>query len=121
MPPLRWTAIIAAVVLAVVITLVSAAVLPPIPAAVASFFGLFVSGILAGKLASAAPLYHGAVAGAAYVVCVAVGIVPEGANVADPLSDTVAVIALDGLRLAVAALGGWAARLLSSSDKGRGR
>ena len=106
MPRLRWTAILAGVALAVVIGLVSAAVLPPIPAAVASFFGLFVSGLLAGKLASAARVYHGAVVGAAYVVCVAVGIVPSG-GFADPLSDTVAVIASDGLRIAVAALGGW--------------
>ena len=78
MPRLRWPAILAGVALAVVATLLSAAVLPPIPAAYASFFGLFVSGLLAGKLATSARLYHGAVVGAGYVICEAVGIVPGG-------------------------------------------
>lgn len=121
MPRLRWTAIIAAVALAAVITTVSAALLPPIPGAVASFFGLFVSGFLAGKLASAAPLYHGAVTGAGYVACVAIGLVPSGVTFADPVSDAVAIIALDALRIAAAALGGWSARLWSSADTGTGR
>ena len=121
MPQLRWTAVIAAVALAALITLLTAVTLPPIPAAVASFFGLFVSGVLAGKLGSAAPLYHGAMTGAGYVVCVAVGLVPDGASLTDPVSDTAAVIALDLLRLAVAALGGWCARPWSSSDTGTGR
>jgi hypothetical protein len=121
MPPLRWTAIGAAVALAVVITVLSAAVLPPIPAAAASFFGLFTSGVLAGKLASAARVYHGAVTGAGYVACVALGLVPSGATFANPVTDTVAIIALDALRIALAALGGWSSRLGSSSDRGRGR
>jgi len=128
MPRLRWTAILAGVALAVAIGLVSAAVLPPIPAAVASFFGLFVSGLLAGKLAFAARLYHGAVVGAGYVICVAVGIAPNGGGFADPLSDTVAVIASDALRIAVAALGGWTGQAgalpppgESSSDRGTAR
>lgn len=121
MPRLRWTAILACVALAVVIALVSAAVLPPIPAAYASFFGLFISGILAGIWAPEARVYHGAVVGAGYVLCEAVGIVPSGGGSADPLADTVAVIALDALRIALAALGGWSARLWSSSDKDRGR
>jgi hypothetical protein len=121
MPRLRWTAILAGVALAVAASLLSTAVLPPIPAAVASFFGLFASGLLAGKLALAARLYHGAVVGAGYVICEAVGILPSGGASTDPLSDTVAVIAMDALRIAAAALGGWCARLWSSSDRGRGR
>lgn len=121
MPRLRWTAILAGVALAVAITLLSAALLPPIPAAVASYFGLFVSGILAGKLAPAAFVYHGAVVGAGYVICELLGLVPGGGAIADPLSDTVAVIASDVLRIAVAAVGGWCARLWSSSDRGTGR
>lgn len=121
MPRLRWTAILAGVALAVAVTLVSAALLPPIPAAVASVFGLFVSGLLAGKLAILARAYHGAVVGAGYVICEALGIVPGGGYFADPLSDTVAVIASDALLIAVAALGGWCARLWSSSDRGRAR
>lgn len=129
MPRLRWPAILAGVALAVAITLLSAAVLPPIPAAVASVFGLFLSGLLAGKLATSARVYHGAVVGAGYVICEALGIVPGG-YFADPLSDTVAVIASDALLLAVAAFGGWCARGLagpepppgaSSSDKGKAR
>ena len=121
MPRLRWPAILAGVALAVASTLLSAAALPPIPAAVASVFGLFVSGLSAGKLATSARLYHGAVVGAGYVICEALGIVPAGSYLADPVSDTVAVIVSDVLRIAVAALGGWCARLWSSSDKDRAR
>ncbi len=118
MPPLRWPAILAGVTLAVAVALVSAGALPPIPAAVASFFGLFLSGLLAGKLATLGRVYHGAVVGAGYVICEALGIVPGVNYVADPLSETVAVIASDALAIAAAALGGWCARLWSSSDKG---
>lgn len=121
MPRLRWPAILAGVALAVAIALFTAALLPPIPAAIASVFGLFVSGLLAGKLASAASVYHGAVVGAGYVICEALGIVPGGGFLADPVSDTVAVIVSDALRIAVAALGGWCSRLWSSSDKDRAR
>lgn len=121
MPRLAWRAIIAGVASAAVISVITAALLPPIPAALASFFGLFVSGILAGKLALAAPLYHGAVVGAGYVLCEAVGLVPSGPTGADPVADTVAVIATDALRIALAALGGWAAGISSSSGTGRGR
>jgi hypothetical protein len=130
MPRLRWPAILAGVALAVAIALVSAAVLPPIPAAVASFFGLFLSGLLAGKLATLGRAYHGAVVGAGFVICEALGIVPGVSYVADPLSETVAVIVSDALLIAAAAFGGWSARGLvgaepppgaSSSDKGTGR
>ena len=118
MPSLRWSAIFAGVALAVAIALVGAGALPPIPAAVASFFGLFVSGLLAGKLAISGRIYHGAVVGAGFVICEALGIVPGVSYVADPLSETVAVIASDALAIASAALGGWSARLWSSSDTG---
>jgi hypothetical protein len=121
MPRLRWTAILAGLALAVAAALLSTAVLPPIPAAVASVFGLFVSGILAGKLAIAGRLYHGAVVGAGYVLCEALGIVPASGYFADPLSDTVAVIVSDAVLIAAAALGGWCARLWSSSDTGKAR
>ena len=121
MPPLRWPAILAGVALAVAVALLSAAVLPPIPAAAASVFGLFASGLLAGKLASLGRAYHGAVVGAGFVLCEAVGIVPDLSYVADPLSETLAVIASDALAIAAAAVGGWCARLWSSSDRGTGR
>ena len=71
-------------------TLLSAGALPPIPAAAASVFGLFVSGLLAGKLATTGRTYHGAVVGAGFVLCEALGIVPGVSYVADPLSDTAA-------------------------------
>jgi hypothetical protein len=100
---------------------VAAAVLPPIPAAVAPFFGLFVSGLLAGKLAAGARAYHGALVGAGYVICEALGIVPGIGQSGDPIADTVAVIASDALVIAVAALGGWSARLWSSSGRGKAR
>jgi hypothetical protein len=121
MPRLRWTAILAGVVLAVAVSLLAAAVLPPIPAAVASFFGLFISGLLAGKMAIAAAAYHGAVVGAGYVICEAIGIAPSVSYSTDPVSDTVAIIVSDALLIAAAALGGWCARLWSSSGKGRAR
>jgi hypothetical protein len=121
MPQLRWPAVLAGVALAVAVALLAAAVLPPIPAALASFFGLFLSGLLAGKLAGAGPAYHGAVVGAGYVVCEALGIVPVGSRAADPLSDTALVIASDALAIAAAALGGWCVRLWSSSDTDRAR
>lgn len=94
--------------------------LPPIPAALASVFGLFVSGLLAGKLASEARVYHGALVGAGYVVCAALGVLPA-AYLADPLTDTAVVILSDALLIAVAVLGAWCARLWSSSGTGRDR
>jgi hypothetical protein len=121
MPRLRWPAIIACVALAVVVALLGGAVLPPIPAALASFFGLFVFGFLAGKLAAGAHTYHGAVVGVGFVICEALGIVPGASYGGDPVSETVAVIVSDALRIAVAAVGGWCARLWSSSDKDKAR
>ena len=121
MPRLHWPAVLAGVALAVAATLLAAALLPPIPAAVASFLGLFISGILAGKVASGAGLYHGAVVGAGFVVCEALGIVPGDGYLGDPVSDTLAVIISDALRIAVAALGGWGSRLVASSDRDTGR
>src|SRR5437899_11489746 len=73
MPPIRWPAILAGAALAVALALLSALALPPISAAVASFFGLFVSGLLAGKLAKEGGVYHGALVGAGYVLCEALG------------------------------------------------
>lgn len=121
MPHLRWPAILAGVALAAVVALVTSAVLPPIPAAVASFFGLLVSGFLAGKLAPGARAYHGALVGAGFVVCEALGIVPAGGYSGDALSDTVALIASDALLIAAAMFGAWCSRLWSSSDRGRAR
>ena len=121
MPRLRWPAILAGVALAVVIALVAVAILPPIPAAVASVFGLFVSGFLAGILAPEARMYHGALVGAGFVLCEAFGIVPGSGYSGDALSDTVAVIASDALLLAAAAIGAWCSRLWSSLDRGRAR
>ena len=121
MPRIRWPAVLAGVALAVVTTLLATTALPPIPAAVASVFGLSLSGLLAGKLANSAGAYHGALVGAGYVLCEALGVVPGGGFLADPVSDTVAVIVSDALRIAVATLGGWSARLWSSSDTGIGR
>lgn len=113
--------ILAGVALAVVIALVTAAALPPIPAAVASFFGLLVSGFLAGMLVLEGRGYHGALVGAGFVICEALGIVPSGSYFPDPVSDTVAVIASDAMLIAAGALGGWCARLWSSSDTGTSR
>jgi len=121
MPHVRWPAILAGVAFAVVIALLTAAVLPPIPAAVASFFGLFISGFLAGILAPGARAYHGALVGAGFVLCEAVGIVPGSGYSGDALSDTVAVIASDALLIASATLGAWCSKLWSSSDRGRAR
>ena len=121
MPRLRWPAILAGVALAAAIALLTAAALPPIPAAAAPFFGLFVSGFLAGILAPEARAYHGALVGAGFVLCEAVGIVPGSRYSGDALSDTVAVIASDALLIAAATFGAWCSRLWSSSDKGKAR
>ena len=121
MPHVRWPAILAGVALAVVIALLTLAVLPPIPAAVASFFGLFISGFLAGILAPQARAYHGALVGAGFVLCEAVGIVPGSGYSGDALSDTAQVIASDALLIAAATFGAWCSRLWSSSDRGRAR
>ena len=121
MPRIRWPAVLAGVALSVATTLLSTAVLPPIPAAVASVFGLFVSGVLAGKLARTAGAYHGALVGAGYVLCEAVGIVRGLAYSTDPVSDTALVILSDALLIGAAALGGWLARIWSSSDMGKAR
>jgi hypothetical protein len=118
---MRWPAVLAGVALAVVIALVAALALPPFPAAVASVFGLLISGYLAAKLAFGARVYHGAVVGAGYVMCVAVGLAPPLSSSPDPLSDTVAIIAWDALALASAMLGGSLAKLASSSDTDKGR
>ena len=121
MPHLRWPAILAGVALAVVITLLTASILPPIPAAAAAVLGLFISGFLAGKLAPEARAYHGAVVGAGFVLCEVFGIVQGSGHSGDALSDTVAVIASDALLIAAATLGAWCSRLWSSSDRGRAR
>jgi hypothetical protein len=121
MPRLRWSAILAGVALAAAIALLTAAVLPPIPAAVAPFFGLLISGVLAGILAPEARAYHGALVGAGFVLCEALGIVPGSGYSGDTLSDTVAVMAFDALLIAAATFGAWCSRLWSSSDKGRAR
>jgi len=121
MPPLHWRPVLAGTALSVVIGLVSAVLLPPIPAAVASFFGLLISGFLAGILAPGARAYHGALVGAGFVLCEALGIVPGSGYSGDALSDTVAVIASDALLIAAATFGAWCSRLWSSSDKGKAR
>lgn len=121
MPRIRWPAILAGAALAVAVSLLAASALPPIPAAVASYFGLFVSGLLGGKLASGAAAYHGALVGAGFVICEALGIVPARSYSADALSDTALVIVSDALSIAAATLGGWSARLWSSSGTGRAR
>jgi hypothetical protein len=72
-------------------------------------------------MASQARAYHGALVGAGYVICEALGVVPARGQSADPVSDTVLVIALDVLAIGAAALGGWCARLWSSSGTGRAR
>ena len=68
MPHLDWPAVLAGLALATAISLLSRAVLAPIPAAVASVFGLCISGLLAGKLAAEGRTYHGALVGAGYVL-----------------------------------------------------
>ncbi len=121
MPHLRWPAILAGVALAAAIALVATAALPPIPAAVASVFGLMVSGFLAGILAPDARAYHGALVGAGFVLCEALGIVPGSGYTGDALSDTALVIVSDALLIAAATFGAWGSRFWSSSDTGRAR
>ena len=86
--------------------------------------GIAVGGVLAGKLAKNAGLYHGALVGVGYVLVEAVGLAPAPLDPASGgLAEGISIIAGDALLLAVAALAGWIAapREVSSSSSGTGR
>ncbi len=107
---------LAGTALSVALGALSAAALPPISAAVASLFGLWMGGVVAGKFGKSARVYHGALVGAGFIVAEALGLIPTLSHAADPLADTVAVIVVDALVLATAALGGWSARWLAGAE-----
>jgi hypothetical protein len=86
----------------------------------APLFGVGIGAFLAGKRAKVAPLYHGALVAAGYVLLEGNGIVPTPLGVGDnALADSVAVILTDAVLLAVGALSGLlAARRVPSSSSG---
>ena len=95
--------------------------LAPVPGGAATILGIGGGGYVAGKWAHSAGLYHGAIVGAAWVALEAIGVVPAPGYATNVLVDTVIVIALDALTLAVASLGGWLARTDRASSSGTGR
>jgi len=86
---------------------------------VASLIGIACGAFLAGKAAKRAPMYQGVVVGVAYVLALAVGVVPGliGPGDGSP-ADTVSVAAGDLILLAIGAAAGWLARPSSSSGTG---
>jgi hypothetical protein len=95
--------------------------LAPVPGLVASIFGVGIGAFLAGKWASAAGVYHGAVVGAGWILLEALELVPTATYPGDAFADTVTIIALDGVTLLVGALAGWLARRDPPSSSGTGR
>jgi hypothetical protein len=86
--------------------------------------GIALGGLLAGKVAKHAGLYHGGLVGVGYVVVEAIGLAPAPfGSTGDSLTEGLAIIAGDALLLALAALAGWIAapRAASSSSSGTGR
>lgn len=122
MPPLRWPAILAGIVLSALTAIATHALVGPATAVAASLFGLAVGGFMAGKWANSAGAYHGAVVGAGFIVLEALGVIPTAAYAGDAFADTLQVIVLDGAALLSSTLGGaLSSRIASSSDTGRDR
>jgi hypothetical protein len=125
-PEVNWAAVLLGTLVAVVVATIVGVLL----VAVAPIFGVLapISGIasgafLAGKRAKRAPLYHGALVAAGYVLLEGIGVVPPPLPPMDnALADSVAIILSDASLLSVGALAGWLARgSSSSSDTDRDR
>ncbi|HEV8535853.1 MAG TPA: hypothetical protein VGR87_09055 [Candidatus Limnocylindria bacterium] len=129
LPPIR----VNAVAIGLIVAVASATVLglparpdAPIFGIAAPLCGVAIGGFLAGKLAKYAGAYHGALAGAGYVLAEVLGLAPAPFQPAqDGLAESLWIIAGDAALLSIAALAGWLASpraaSSSSSDKGRGR
>jgi hypothetical protein len=86
--------------------------------------GIASGGLVAGKLAKNAGLYHGALVGVGYVLVEVIGLAPAPFEpTGTGLAEGVSIIAGDALLLAVASLAGWIAapQATSSSSSGTGR
>ena len=123
-----WSAVLGGLLIAVVIAVAIGLVLGPVPVSslLATVCGIAGGAFFAGKRASGAGLYHGALVGVGYVVFEGIGLVPTLFQpVADGFGETVSIIASDALVLGLAALFGRLAspRAVpwSSSDTDRGR
>ncbi len=122
MPSLHWPAVGAGILVSAAVAVTTGALIGPMTAVAASFFGLAVGGFLAGKLANSAGAYHGAVVGAGFILLEALGLIPTPSYAGDAFADTVAVIVLDAAVLVSATLGGaLSSRVASSSGRGRDR
>jgi hypothetical protein len=129
LPTIHYLAVAAGVLVAATI----ASLLRLLASPTASIFGIAaplcgiaLGGLLAGKAAKHAGLYHGALVGVGYIVVEAIGLAPAPFEPAGgSLTEGLSIIAGDALLLAVAALAGWIAApraaSSSSSDTGRGR
>ena len=123
-----WSAVLGGLLIAVVIAVAIGLVLGPVPVSslLATVCGIAGGAFFAGKRASGAGLYHGALVGVGYVVFEGIGLVPTLFQPGgDGFGETVSIIASDALVLGLAALFGWLASRWavpwSSSDTDRGR
>ena len=77
---------------------------------------------MAGKRAIRAPLYHGALVGAGYVIGEALGIAPGPLGATDgAFADTIAIFVSDLALLAVGSAAGWLAGASFSPGTDRAR
>jgi putative membrane protein (TIGR04086 family) len=129
LPTIHYLAVAAGVLVAATIASLLRLFTPPaasIFGIAAPLCGIALGGLLAGKVAKHAGLYHGALVGVGYVVIEAIGLAPAPfASAGESLTEGLSIIAGDALLLALAALTGWIAApraaSSSSSDTGRGR
>lgn len=122
---MEWRAVAFGVAVAVVVAFVAgilAAVTVPDAGIFAPLFGVAIGAYLAAIRVNRAPLYHGALVAAGYVLLEGVGIVPTPFAAADnALADSLAVILSDVLLLLMGALAGAiAGRGAPSSSSGTG-
>jgi hypothetical protein len=124
-PPVAWPAVGVGVLIAVVVALLLSVIGERTAVAlrlVAPFSGIASGAFLAGNRAKVAPLYHGALVAAGYVLLEGVGLAPSSFEPrANAVEDTIAIIVSDVALLALGAFAGQLGSFASFSGKGRGR
>ena len=127
LPPIQQLAVAAGLGIALAIALVvriAAASAASIFGIAAPLCGIALGGLVAGKLAKNAGLYHGALVGIGYVLVEAIGLAPAPFEPSgDGLTEGLSIIAGDALLLVLGAGAGWIAapQAASSSSSGTGR
>ncbi|MBM4420293.1 MAG: hypothetical protein FJ034_01635 [Chloroflexi bacterium] len=109
-PSIEWLALASGLVLALSLDLMLSVV--RVPPVVGPLAGCGFGGFLAGRLAKRGGLLHGAYVGAGWIALEAFGVVPSigGAPGGGVVAETVTIIALDAVLLAVTSAGGWLAK-----------